>query len=782
MNERIRRLRDLSVDTAPSISPERAKLATEFYESVDEELSIPVQRALAFKHIMENKSIYIHEDDLIVGERGPGPKLTPTYPEICLHTLEDLEALNSREKIPYKVYDETRDLYSNVIIPFWEGRTQRERIFENMTDDWLKAYEAGIFTEFMEQRSPGHTALGDKIYRKGFLDIKKDIAEGIDTLTPDQFDELEELRAMDITLDAMMVFAKRYAVELRRMASETDDLERKGEWELMASICDHVPANKPQTFREALQYYWFVHVGVITEVNPWDAFNPGRLDQHLHPFYVKGLENGSLSEDSAKELLQAFWIKFNNHPAPPKVGVTAQESNTYTDFALINLGGLEKDGIDGVNDLTYLILDVIEEMRLIQPSTMVQVSRKNPENYLKRAIRIIKTGFGQPSVFNTDAIIQELVNQGKSLEDARMGGASGCVESGAFGKEAYILTGYFNLPKIAEITLNNGIDPRTGIKVGPETGDPSTFETYDEFFDAFSQQVRHFVDVKIEGNNIIDNLYAEHLPVPFLSTLIDDCVENAMDYHSGGARYNTSYIQGVGLGTVTDTLTSIKYNVFDEGHVNMAELQKALASDFNGYEKLRERFLEKTPKYGNDDDYPDDMMKDVFELYHDSINGRPNARGGEHRINLLPTTVHVYFGSVTGALPDGRKAWEPLSEGISPVQGADRNGPTSVFKSAGKVDHVRTGGTLLNQKFTPQLLADDVGVDKMAHLIRAYFRMNGHQVQFNVVTADVLKNAQMHPEKHRDLIVRVAGYSDYFVDLTKGLQDEIIKRTEHGDA
>jgi formate C-acetyltransferase len=463
------------------------------------------------------------------------------------------------------------------------------------------------------------------------------------------------------------------------------------------------------------------------------------------------------------------------------VGVTAQESNTYTDFALINFGGLKEDGTDGVNDLTYIILDVIEEMRLVQPSTMVQVSKHNPQEFLKKAIHIIKTGFGQPSVFNTDAIIQELVNQGKGLEDARLGGASGCVESGAFGKEAYILTGYFNLPKIAEVTLNNGMDPRTGIKVGPETGDPSTFETYDKFFEAFSKQVRHFVDLKIEGNNIIDRLYAEYLPVPFLSTLIDDCIENARDYHNGGARYNTSYIQGVGLGTVTDTLTSIKHNVFENGNVTMVDLKKALSDDFEGHEDLRERFLGKTPKYGNDEEYPDGLMKAIFELYHDSINGRPNARGGEHRVNLLPTTVHVYFGSVTGALPDGRKAWEPLSEGISPVQGADRNGPTSVLKSAGKLDQLRTGGTLLNQKFTPQLLADDVGIDKMASLIRSYFKMNGHHVQFNVVTADVLKNAQLHPEKHRDLIVRVAGYSDYFVDLTQGLQDEIIKRTEHGD-
>ncbi|KYK28975.1 MAG: glycyl radical enzyme [Candidatus Proteinoplasmatales archaeon SG8-5] len=785
MNERIKRLRELSVDTAPSVSPERARLVTEYYRSTEGEgLSEPVRRAQVFRHIMANKELYMDPDEMIVGERGPAPKAAPTFPEICVHSMEDLEMLDSREKIPYSVDDDTREIFENEIIPFWRGRSQRERIFGVMADDWLKAYEAGIFTEFMEQRGPGHTVLGDKIYRKGFVDIRNDIAnslEGLDKADPNYSKKAEELKAMDIATDALLRYAKRYADKLKDMAIVENDPSRKANLQLMASICEKVPANPPETFREALQYYWFVHVGVITELNPWDAFNPGRLDQHLYPYYRKEMDEGSLTEEQARELLQALWIKFNNHPAPPKVGVTAKESATYTDFALINLGGLKPDGTDGVNELTYLILDVIEEMRLIQPSTMVQVSSENPDGFLKRAIDIIKTGFGQPSVFNTDAIIQELRLQGKGLEDARAGGASGCVEAGAFGKEAYILTGYFNLPKVAEITLNNGLDPQTGIMVGIDTGDPASFDSFDEFFEAFGKQLNHFIDVKIEGNLAIERMYAQHLPVPFLSLLIDDCVEKGMDYHEGGARYNTSYIQGVGLGTVTDTLTSVKVNVFEEKKVGMHGLLEALKNDFRDNEGLRDTFVNQTPKYGNDDDVADDVMKLIFEAFFTAVDGRPNTRGGEHRINLLPTTVHVYFGSVTGALPDGRRAGEPLSEGISPAQGRDRNGPTSVLKSAGKIDHIRTGGTLLNQKFTPQLLADRKGIDSLAWLIRAYFRMNGHHIQLNVVTADTLREAQLHPEKHRGLIVRVAGYSDYFVDLTKGLQDEIIERTEHSE-
>jgi pyruvate formate-lyase/glycerol dehydratase family glycyl radical enzyme len=784
MNERIKKLREQSLRAKPAISSERARLVTEFYKSgVAQKVSAPVQRALAFKYILENKTICINDGELIVGERGTGPKETPTYPEVTAHSLKDLRILDTRKKTSFAVDEETRKLYKNEIIPFWRGKSIRDRIFGEMSQRWIEAYEAGIFTEFMEQRAPGHTVLDDKIYKKGFCDFKDDIETSLAKLDflhdPEAYHKREELIAMDICADALIHYAARHAEEAAKLARKERDPKRKKELEKIAKICSRVPANAPRNFWEALQYYWFVHCGVIIEFNTWDSFNPGRLDQHLYPFYKKEREDKTLSEERARELLQAFWIKFNNQPAPPKVGVTAQESGTYTDFALINTGGVKPDGSDAVNELSYLILDVVEEMRILQPSSMVQVSKKNPDQFLKRALKIVKTGFGQPSIFNTDAIVQELVRQGKSVEDARNGGCSGCVEAGAFGKESYILTGYFNMPKVLEITLKNGVDPRTGKRIGLQTGNPERFADYDELFDAFRKQLRHFVDIKVEGNNIIERLYAEYLPTPFLSLLIDDCIATGKDYHDGGARYNTNYIQGVGLGSMTDILSSIKYNVYDKKRISMRRLLKALESDFEGYEKLRQRLLNKTPKYGNDEVYADDIMKTIFEAYFDAVDGRPNTKGGNYRINLLPTTVHVYFGSVIGAAADGRKANEPLSEGVSPVQGSDRSGPTAVLKSVGKMDHVRTGGTLLNQKFTPHLLADEQGIDKLSHLVRSYFKMDGHHIQFNVISADTLREAQKQPEKYRDLIVRVAGYSDYFVDLSLELQNEIIQRTEH---
>ena len=786
MKDRIKRLREQSQNTVPRISAERAMLITEFYKTDEcQKVSSPIRRALAFKHILSNKSICILDDELIVGERGPAPKAVPTYPEINLHSLKDLNILDTRPKVWYRVNDEVKTAYHDIVIPYWKGKTNREKIFSNLDSNWIDAYEAGVFTEFQEQRAPGHTVLGKKMFKKGFLDLKNEIKESIVKLDfiqdPEAYNKQEELKAMDIAADAIMIFANRHADKLENLAQDRADEDRKIELMELAAICRNVPANAPQTFHEALQHYWFIHIGVITEVNPWDSFNPGRLDQHLYPFYRKEFDEGTLTKERAVELLEAFWIKFNNHPAPPKVGVTAKESSTYTDFSLINLGGVKEDGSDAVNELTFIMLDVIEEMRLLQPSSMIQVSKKNPDKFVKRAAHIVKTGFGQPSIFNTDAIIQQLIYQGKSIEDARNGGASGCVETGAFGTESYILTGYFNLVKIFELAMHNGIDPVTGKKVGITSGVMSQFASFDQVIKAFETQVQYFVDIKIKGSNIIDRIWADNIPVPFLSLLIDDCIESGVDYNNGGARYNTSYIQGVGLGSLTDILTSIKYNVFDKKNISFKKLVTATEDDFENQAELRNKLINHTPKYGNDDDYADEQAVSIFNIFLNSVDGRPNTKNGHFRINMLPTTSHVYFGSVTGATPDGRLAYKPLSEGISPFQGADRKGPTAVLKSASKIDHLKTGGTLLNQKFTPALLEDEKGIDSLVHLVRAYFRLNGHHIQFNVVTADELREAQKHPEEHKDLIVRVAGYSDYFNDLGLELQNEIIRRSEHAE-
>lgn len=782
MTKRVDQLRRQSLDTRPWLSAERATLVTEFYRT-SRGLPVPVERAMAFRYVMEHKLVCIGGGELIVGERGPAPKATPSYPELCCHSLDDLDVLHHREKISYAVSDETRRAYEDTVIPFWRGRSMRDRLFAAVSDEWKAAYSAGVFTEFMEQRAPGHTVLGDVIYRKGLRDLQADIDRAIAALDPvadpAALDQREELTAMRIAADAVIRYAERHADAARSLAAGETDPARRRELEEIAEVCAHVPAHAPRTFREALQAYWFVHLGVITELNTWDSFNPGRLDQHLYPFYARERAAGTLTEDQARELLECFWIKFNNQPAPPKVGVTAAESGTYTDFANINSGGLKPDGSDGVNDLTYLILDVIDEMRLLQPSSNIQLSRKNPDRFLKRACRIVRKGWGQPSIFNADAVVEELVRQGKAIEDARAGGTSGCVETGAFGKEAYILTGYFNLPKVLEVALNHGRDPRTGRQIG--AADATPFESFDDVLAAFRRQLAHFLRIKIAGSNAIERLYAAWMPAPFLSLLVDDCIARGRDYNAGGARYNTTYIMPVGIGTTADSLAAIRTHVFEQRAVAFDELDRALAANFDGHEALQQRLWTRSPKYGNDDDAADGLLRWTFDTVYDLVDGHPNARGGVYHVNYLSTTCHVYFGSVVGATPDGRLAEVPVSEGISPVQGADRLGPTAVMKSAAKLDHLRTGGTLLNMKFTPALLANDEALDRLAQLVRTYFKLDAHHVQFNVVTAETLREAQREPDKHRDLIVRVAGYSDYFCDLIRPLQDEIIARTEHQD-
>lgn len=782
MNERIRRLREQSENTPPRLYLERADLETDVYIKYEGTVSVPELRALTLKHVMENKTLCINDGELIVGEKGDGPQSAPTFPELCCHTMEDMQVMNDRELISFKVSQADLKLQKEKIIPYWQNRSIRHKILESVTPKWKACYESGIFTEFMEQRGPGHTVGSENIFLKGFLERKADIQQAIGALDfihdKEALQKKEQLSAMSICCDAIMILGRRYADYARELAEEESDETRRAELLQIATNCDVVPANRPQTYWQAIQMYWFVHLCVTTELNPWDSYSPGRLDQHLNPFYQKDTSEGILDDEKAKELLECLWIKFNNQPAPPKVGITLKESGTYTDFANINTGGITPDGEDGVNPVSYLILDCMDEMRLLQPSSNVQISRKTPQKFLKRACEISRQGWGQPAFYNTEEIIQELLNAGKTIEDARKGGTSGCVETGAFGNEAYILTGYFNLPKILELTLNNGYDPVAKKQLGLELGYAADFHSFEELLEAYKKQINYFVDIKVEGSNIIESIYAKYMPVPFLSIITNDCIKKGKDYNAGGARYNTSYLQGVGIGTITDSLSAIKCHVYDKKDLDMPRLMEALHANFEGYEDVRHLLLNESPKYGNDDDYADNIMREIFQYYRGCVTGRPNMRGGQYRVNMLPTTCHVYFGEVMEASPDGRLAHKPVSEGISPVQGSDTNGPTAVIRSAAKMDHISTGGTLLNQKLTPSSVAGEKGLNHMADLIRAYFNLDGHHIQFNVIDRKILLEAQKHPEEYKDLIVRVAGYSDHFRNLSRALQDEIIDRTE----
>ena len=782
MNERIQKLREISVNTPVHIDLERAKIETDFYKANDGKYSIPVMRAMTLKEYFSKKTLYLGDGELIVGEKGKDPQASPTFPELCCHSEEDMIVMSERELVSFKTTEEDRKLQREEIIPYWTGRSMREKLLSRMTPEWQECYHAGMFTEFMEQRGPGHTCGGEQVFTTGYMDYKEKIKKTMDELDyindPEALNKCEELKAMDIACDAVIILGERYHKLALEMAEKEENETRKAELLQIAANLEVVPAHKPQTYWQAIQLYWFTHLAVTTELNAWDAFSPGRLDQHLYPYYEKDVEAGILDDEKALELLECLWVKFYNQPAPVKVGITLKESATYTDFANINTGGVTPDGQNGVNNVSYLILDCMDEMKLVQPNSNVTISRKTPAKFLKRACEISRKGWGQPAFYNTEAQIMELVNAGKSLADARRGGSSGCVETGAWGSEAYILTGYMNIPKIFQLTLFNGFDQYSGKQLGLELGYAKDFKTFDELWAAFKKQLEYFVDVKIRGNNVIEKLYAQDMPAPCLSVVTNDCISNGKDYNAGGARYNTSYIQGVGIGTVTDCIAAIKYNVYDHKNFTMEELIEAMEHDYEGYDTIYRMVHDQSPKYGNDDDYADEIMQEVFELYRSTITGRPNMRGGKYGVDMLPTTCHVYFGDVILATANGRKAHKPVSEGISPEKSADTHGPTAVIKSCAKMDHLATAGTLLNQKFTPDVVAGEEGLNNMASLIRSYFSMDGHHIQFNVVDRQTLIEAQKHPEDYKDLIVRVAGYSDFFRNLDKPLQDEIINRTE----
>lgn len=783
MNERIKRLRKQCFDTPTTLSIERALIETAFYKENYGTMPVAVLRAKNFYEICKKKTIYIGDDELIVAERGPVPKAVPTFPELTCHSVEDLHTLNSRELQRYTISQEDIDTYEKEVIPYWKGKTQRERIFNHVSKEWEEAYHAGVFTEFMEQRAAGHTAMDGKMYHTGLLDVKARIEKKISELDyiydPEATDKQQELEAMAISCDAAILFAERHAELAEKMAAKETNPQRKAELEKIADVCHWVPAHAPRDLWEAIQMYWFVHLGTVTELNGWDSMNPGHIDQHLYPFYKKGIEDGTLTRDKAKELISCLWIKFNNQPAPPKVGVTALESGTYNDFTNINIGGVDKNGNSATNDISYMILEIQEELHELQPGLSIHIAENTPDDFLIAGLKVIRQGHGYPSVFNPDTYVKEMTRAGKTLEDAREGGCSGCIEVGAFGKEAYLLTGYLNTPKILEITLNNGYDPIAKKQLGLKTGDPRTFTSFQQLYDAWHKQMIYFVNLKLSVNNYIERMFSLYAPATFLSLYIDDCIEKGKDYYSGGARYNTTYIQCTGLGTITDCFTTIKKHVFEDHRYTMDQILAACDKNFEGEEQMRQYIRNHTPFFGNDDEYADTIAVKVYNDLVDAIEGRPNTRGGQTHLNMLSTTCHNYFGSVCGATPNGRFAHFAISDGTSPAHGSDSHGPTAVIKSLGKLDQTKSGGTLLNVRFTPALFKRDEDIKKCASLVRTYFKFGGHHIQFNIVDTETLRDAQKHPDQYKDLLVRVAGYSDYFNDMTEQLQNEIIARTEN---
>ncbi|MFO7709862.1 MAG: formate C-acetyltransferase/glycerol dehydratase family glycyl radical enzyme [Desulfobacterales bacterium] len=766
----------------PEIRPERALSVTRSYRDTEGE-PLFTRRGRMLLRIAAEHAAVIQEGELIVGMKALIPRGSPVFPEISCDWIErDIDRLATRANTPFYVSAETKRVLRAEVFPYWKGRQVGDRIMEAVPAEIWKADERGVIYNYFRSRTIGHINAGyEKVLAKGMHGVIADVERSLSRLDDCKTDADSKRRflgSVTMACEAAILLAGRHASEARRMAAIEVDPARRAELEGIARVLDRVPAEPAATFHEALQSFWITHLMLNLETDG-HAFGPGRFDQVLYPYYRRSIDTGEITQEQAQELLDLMWVKFDEITLAKDSG-ESQTSSSYPEFQNLNIGGLTRQGQDAVNALSYMCLEALEHTRLPQPGLSAQIASLTPPRFLMRCCEVLRLGTGMPAMFNADSMVLGMVNRGKTLSDARASSLNGCVATFCDGRDRMASTGYFNLAKALELALNNGVDRLTGEPLGPATGDPKAFAGFEEVMSALEAQVEHFVTLKIRYDDTVRAIYARHCPVPFTSAVIDDCIATATDWHAGGSHYKIATMSGVAVGTVADALSGIRKQIFTDGRLGMAELIDALDRNWEGREELRRTLAHKTPHYGNDDDFPDALAVRVQEIFCSAVERHTDIQGAKYWVDLLPTTSHIALGALTGATPDGRRAGEWLSEGVSPVQGHDRCGPTAAARSVAKLDHARTNGTLLNIKINPQTVATDRDLRKLAALIRTYFAQGGFHMQFNIVDRGLLVDAMERPDEHRNLLIRVAGYSDYFVLLSRDIQEEILSRAEHG--
>ena len=782
---RIEKLKKDLLSSQPELCSERARLVTLSYQETEGKPYI-LKRARALEKILNEMTVCIFDEELIVGCLARMRRAGPVFPEMGVGWLEkELEnTLETRKQdcfiVSPAVKQELREL-----IPYWKGKTLREKVFKTLPQAVIDARWGLIFTlDNHEEGGLGHV-LPDYpgLFQKGFKAVVDEMEDKIwnaNLASPVDFQKSLFWKAAVIVLNAAVRFAGRYSQEAQRLAERESDPRRRKELEEIARICQGVPERPCRSFREAVQAMWFIHLIIQLETNG-TAISPGRVDQHFYSYFQKDLEDGRLTLEDAQELIDCLWIKFNE-----LIKLRSQfASFVHAGFPMnmnVTIGGQTVKGEDATNELTYLFLNAQEHVHLSQPQFSLRVHRKTPEELLVRAVEVLRLGGGLPQLISDEVLIASLMNRGIPLKIARNYAPIGCVEVGFIGLWGRGNGGYFNVPKVLELALNDGVDRLSGKKIGLATGNPREFGSFQEVMDAFKRQMEYCVKLLAIEDNVIDMIHAEIMPHVFISTMVPGCIEKGQDVTQGGALYNWTVPLGVGLVNAGNALAAARKKVFEEKQFSMEELIRALESNFEGNEILRQQLIN-APKYGNDDNYVDKMVHEVVNIFLDEIEKYQTPRGGQLApAALFSLSVSLPFGWATGASPDGRKAKEPLADGISPGHGQDLKGPTAILKSAGKIDHIRTCGTILNLKFHPQILSGVGNLRKFASLLRTYLlSLGGSHVQTNIVSADTLREAQKHPERYRSLVIRVTGYSAYFVELSKEVQNDIIERTEHCD-
>ena len=829
-SDRIPRLVEALYAKMPEIESARAKLITESYKATEDK-PIIMRRALAFAHILDNIPIRIREDELVVGSTTIAPRGCQTYPEFSYKWLEaEFDTVATRSADPFYISEQTKKdlLEANA---YWEGKTTSELATSLMADETKKAMEHNIFTPGNYfYNGVGHvTVQYEKVLEIGYNGIIANVEKELATCNPGDADyatKTQFLKAVIISCKSVIRYAQRYAKLAEGKAAVCTDSVRKQELLQIAANCRKVPAEGAGSFWEACQSFWFVQQLLQIE-SSGHSISPGRFDQYMYPYYKKDLDAGKLTREFAQELIDCIWVKLNDLNKC-RDAASAEGFAGYSLFQNLIVGGQDKEGNDVTNDLSFMCITASKHVFLPMPSLSIRVWNKTPHELLLKAADLTRTGIGLPAYYNDEVIIPSLLSRGLTLEDAREYNIIGCVEPQKAGKtEGWHDAAFFNMCRPLELVFSNGWDK--GEKISIETGRVEDMTTFEEFYDAYKQQMEYNISLMVNANNSIDIAHATRCPLPFLSCMVDDCIKRGKTVQEGGAIYNFTGPQGFGIANMADSLYAVKKLVFDEKKVTLAEYKRALAMNYGQgfdaistgeivteivrqmessgmtvtgeqiaemiqtvmstelpadekkkYEDLR-AMIDEVPKFGNDIEEVDLFARDVAYTYSKPLLKYNNPRGGQFQAGLYPVSANVPLGAQTGATPDGRLAHTPVADGVSPSAGKDVNGPTAACNSVSKLDHgICSNGTLFNQKFHPTALSGEQGLENFVALIRSYFEQKGMHVQFNVVDRNTLLDAQAHPEKYAHLVVRVAGYSALFTTLSKSLQDDIIRRTEQG--
>lgn len=785
ITDRIESIRQNYINSKPAISYERARIWTESHKKTEGE-PVAIRRAKAFRDTCEQLDVNIFDGELIVGAIGEFRKCGILTPEFSWTWVDrEMDNFDKRVQDPYVMTDEQRAFVRENIFPYWEGKSLEEAFLARLPEETAKV---AVDTGFVDNDSKWRQAVGeitpdyqDVLFKKGFAGIIREAEENIAKLSitsAEDMAKIEFYESIIITSKGIITYANRYARKAIDMANQENDSERKNELLKIAEVCQVVPENPPTTFYEAIQFMWFTQVGGIISENPL-ALNPGRFDQYMYPYFKADFEKGNITKDDAQELVDALWLKLSEWVWTISAN-TADFFAGYNQFQNLTVGGKDRDGRDATNDVTYMCLNATERVKTHQPGLSVRVHQDCPSEFLDSVTHLVSKGTGFPAIHNDSAGYQMLINAGYEPADARDWSNCGCVVPHFRKTGEWTSAVNINFTAALEFALNKGNSRITGEKIGLEEKNPVEFASYEEVEEAFYKQFDNLIEHSIIATLVAQRLHKEMVPRPFLSSCIEDCMTKGKDLVNSGAKYNLGpVLTGIGLAVTSNSLAVIKKLVFEDKVTDMETIIKALNANWEGYDELRQLALN-VPKYGNDIAYVDDIAIKMANHYYDEGHSYLDIDGNNFNTAFMGISNYLPTGKVVGATPCGRKAKEPLSEGVSPFAGSDTSTPLAAMRSAAKLNQdVHSGGTLLNLRLNEDLVKTKRGQSNLGSMIQTFFSLGAFHVQFNTISTEVLRKAQEKPEDYKDLLVRVAGYSTQFVNLSKSMQDAIIARTAH---